>query len=132
MKKRNQHRWYSIGIIFRSTLVSNDVVVVSLFENERKITDSVVPNNDPELVSRLRELSQNKSVHDPIIPILVIACNRISIRSCLEDLVRYRPDSNKFPIIVSQVGEVNLHLQQFFFGKSWKFNPSIGLWSWTN
>ncbi|XP_054738847.1 alpha-1,3-mannosyl-glycoprotein 2-beta-N-acetylglucosaminyltransferase [Anastrepha obliqua] len=39
---------------------------------------------------------------EPVIPILVIACNRISIRKCLDNLVQYRPNADQFPIIVSQ------------------------------
>ncbi|XP_067629634.1 alpha-1,3-mannosyl-glycoprotein 2-beta-N-acetylglucosaminyltransferase [Eurosta solidaginis] len=38
----------------------------------------------------------------PVIPILVIACNRVSIRNCLDNLVQYRPNADQFPIIVSQ------------------------------
>lgn len=40
---------------------------------------------------------------EPVIPILVIACNRVSIRKCLDNLVQYRPNAAQFPIIVSQV-----------------------------
>lgn len=39
----------------------------------------------------------------PIIPILVFACNRISVSKCLDNLVEYRPNRYQFPIIVSQV-----------------------------
>lgn len=39
---------------------------------------------------------------EPVIPILVIACNRVSIRKCLDNLVQYRPNAEQFPIIVSQ------------------------------
>ncbi|KAL3285708.1 hypothetical protein HHI36_000238 [Cryptolaemus montrouzieri] len=36
------------------------------------------------------------------IPVLVFACNRISISKCLDKLILYRPNPDKFPIIVSQ------------------------------
>ncbi|XP_037951453.1 alpha-1,3-mannosyl-glycoprotein 2-beta-N-acetylglucosaminyltransferase-like [Teleopsis dalmanni] len=39
---------------------------------------------------------------EPVIPILVFACNRISISKCLNNLVQYRPSAEQFPIIVSQ------------------------------
>ncbi|EDW61393.1 alpha-1,3-mannosyl-glycoprotein 2-beta-N-acetylglucosaminyltransferase [Drosophila virilis] len=39
---------------------------------------------------------------EPVIPILVFACNRISVVKCLENLVQYRPSIEQFPIIVSQ------------------------------
>lgn len=38
----------------------------------------------------------------PIIPVLVFACNRVSISKCLDNLIKYRPNSEQFPIIVSQ------------------------------
>ncbi|KAJ7985387.1 hypothetical protein DPEC_G00351530 [Dallia pectoralis] len=36
------------------------------------------------------------------IPILVIACNRVSIKRCLDKLIEYRPSPELYPIIVSQ------------------------------
>ncbi|KAM4641170.1 alpha-1,3-mannosyl-glycoprotein 2-beta-N-acetylglucosaminyltransferase isoform 1-T2 [Discoglossus pictus] len=38
----------------------------------------------------------------PVIPILVIACDRPSVRRCLDSLLKYRPSPEQFPIIVSQ------------------------------
>lgn len=38
----------------------------------------------------------------PIIPVLVFACNRVSITKCLDNLIKYRPNAEQFPIIVSQ------------------------------
>uniref|UniRef100_A0A6B2EET9 Alpha-1,3-mannosyl-glycoprotein 2-beta-N-acetylglucosaminyltransferase n=1 Tax=Phlebotomus kandelakii TaxID=1109342 RepID=A0A6B2EET9_9DIPT len=38
----------------------------------------------------------------PIIPVIVFACNRISISNCLDNLIQYRPNKKQFPIIVSQ------------------------------
>ncbi|CAG9134216.1 unnamed protein product [Plutella xylostella] len=38
----------------------------------------------------------------PILPVLVVACNRVTVRRCLEQLVKHRPDPETFPIIVSQ------------------------------
>jgi len=39
---------------------------------------------------------------EPILPIIVFSCNRPSVRRCLDGLLKYRPDPEKFPIIVSQ------------------------------
>lgn len=36
------------------------------------------------------------------LPILVMACNRVSVSRCLDGLLKYRPDPDMFPIIVSQ------------------------------
>lgn len=38
----------------------------------------------------------------PVIPILVIACNRITVRRCLDKLLEHRPSEELHPIIVSQ------------------------------
>ncbi|XP_073845135.1 alpha-1,3-mannosyl-glycoprotein 2-beta-N-acetylglucosaminyltransferase [Musca autumnalis] len=42
------------------------------------------------------------SNNQPVIPVLVFACNRVSISKCLDNLIKYRPSSEQFPIIVSQ------------------------------
>uniref|UniRef100_A0A1A8ISA8 Alpha-1,3-mannosyl-glycoprotein 2-beta-N-acetylglucosaminyltransferase n=1 Tax=Nothobranchius kuhntae TaxID=321403 RepID=A0A1A8ISA8_NOTKU len=38
----------------------------------------------------------------PVIPILVIACNRVTIRRCLDKLLEHRPSTELHPIVVSQ------------------------------
>lgn len=38
----------------------------------------------------------------PVIPVVVFACNRVSISKCLDNLIKYRPNTDQFPIIVSQ------------------------------
>ncbi|CAB1333452.1 unnamed protein product [Coregonus sp. 'balchen'] len=37
-----------------------------------------------------------------VIPILVIACNRVTVKRCLDKLIEYRPSAELYPIIVSQ------------------------------
>ncbi|XP_039747759.1 alpha-1,3-mannosyl-glycoprotein 2-beta-N-acetylglucosaminyltransferase [Pararge aegeria] len=37
-----------------------------------------------------------------VLPILVIACDRVTVKRCLDNLVKFRPDKDTFPIIVSQ------------------------------
>ncbi|XP_014442949.1 alpha-1,3-mannosyl-glycoprotein 2-beta-N-acetylglucosaminyltransferase [Tupaia chinensis] len=37
-----------------------------------------------------------------VIPILVIACDRSTVRRCLDKLLHYRPSAERFPIVVSQ------------------------------
>lgn len=66
--------------------------------------DEMSDATDPQLRNRLKELNVREShFSGPIIPILVLACNRINVSDCLDDLIRYRPNSHQFPIIVSQV-----------------------------
>ncbi|KAM4696493.1 alpha-1,3-mannosyl-glycoprotein 2-beta-N-acetylglucosaminyltransferase isoform 1-T2 [Rhinophrynus dorsalis] len=37
-----------------------------------------------------------------VVPILVVACDRPSVKRCLDSLLKYRPSAEQFPIIVSQ------------------------------
>lgn len=46
-------------------------------------------------------------VNKPVIPVIVFACNRVSVRQNLDALVKYRPSREQFPIIVSQVRAIN-------------------------
>lgn len=38
----------------------------------------------------------------PIIAVLVVSCNRITVERCLDQLIRLRPSKEQFPIVVSQ------------------------------
>ena len=38
----------------------------------------------------------------PIIAVLVLSCNRITVQRCLDQLIKLRPSAEQFPIIVSQ------------------------------
>lgn len=69
-------------------------------------------NEQAILDAHLRKLNNNRdNLNGPIIAVLVFACNRISVRNCLDDLVRYRPNAQQFPIIVSQVKPIfTIHL----------------------
>lgn len=44
-----------------------------------------------------------KDFQGTVIPVLVFACNRVSVSRCLDQLIQYRPNPDQFPIIVSQV-----------------------------
>ena len=46
------------------------------------------------------EMKLHKNNH--VVAVLVIACNRPTVRRCLDQLLKYRPSENQFPIIVSQ------------------------------
>jgi hypothetical protein len=38
----------------------------------------------------------------PVIAVLVFACNRVTVSKCIDQLLKYRPSRERFPIIVSQ------------------------------
>lgn len=69
------------------------------------VPPTTIADRDNELINQLKELNQrpqDATFKGPIIAILVFACNRISVRTCLDDLIRYRKHVDQFPIIVSQ------------------------------
>ncbi|XP_046681955.1 alpha-1,3-mannosyl-glycoprotein 2-beta-N-acetylglucosaminyltransferase-like [Homalodisca vitripennis] len=49
-----------------------------------------------------RKLQQILAHPVAAIAVLVFACNRVTVTRCLDQLIKYRPDSRLFPIIVSQ------------------------------
>jgi len=55
-------------------------------------------NNVKKAADNQNEITADKT----IIPVLVIACNRVKVSRCLDLLLEYRPDPDQFPIIVSQ------------------------------
>ncbi|XP_037130725.1 alpha-1,3-mannosyl-glycoprotein 2-beta-N-acetylglucosaminyltransferase a [Syngnathus acus] len=89
---------------------NNDMVdkvlrVADMLEKELQIQNKIlmqIQNLQP-----VREKWQKKNLnpptpHVPVIPVLVMACNRVTVRRCLDKLIQYRPSSKLFPIIVSQ------------------------------
>lgn len=54
---------------------------------------TIKPSEKPLLVT---------SDNQPVIPVLVFACNRVTVTKCLDNLLEYRPSVEQFPIIVSQ------------------------------
>ncbi|KAM9469480.1 alpha-1,3-mannosyl-glycoprotein 2-beta-N-acetylglucosaminyltransferase a [Clarias gariepinus] len=50
-------------------------------------------------VTNFRSKLQSSGV---VIPILVMACNRVTVKRCLDKLLEHRPSPELFPIIVSQ------------------------------
>lgn len=59
----------------------------------------------PQRLANVSIPSPTPLASDPepmVIPILVVACDRPSVRKCLDSLLKYRPSAEQFPIIVSQ------------------------------
>lgn len=65
-----------------------------------------IPLEEPKFIENLNfyKLPKNnvKGIDGPVIPVLVFACNRVSINKCLDNLIQHRPSIEQFPIIVSQ------------------------------
>lgn len=67
-----------------------------VLELPHDLETSRLPSGPPATV--LTHLANNQ----PVIPVLVFACNRVSVSKCLDNLIKYRPSAEQFPIIVSQ------------------------------
>ncbi|XP_062321295.1 alpha-1,3-mannosyl-glycoprotein 2-beta-N-acetylglucosaminyltransferase a [Osmerus eperlanus] len=74
--------------------------VESELEMQRKILLQI--QSQQSLWETQEENDQKDSPHQVVIPILVIACNRVTIKRCLDKLIEYRPSVELYPIIVSQ------------------------------
>ncbi|XP_037818420.1 alpha-1,3-mannosyl-glycoprotein 2-beta-N-acetylglucosaminyltransferase [Lucilia sericata] len=76
--------------------------------NERQENILEQPNDTETnlVINSQQPVTQPTKTHlsngQPIIPVLVFACNRVSISKCLDNLIKYRPSMEQFPIIVSQ------------------------------
>lgn len=70
-------------------------------------TGSVTELESENHVNNIQIEFEGKYLNDeydkPVIPIIVIACNRVAISRSLKLLIQYRPSKAQFPIIVSQV-----------------------------
>ncbi|XP_023316464.1 alpha-1,3-mannosyl-glycoprotein 2-beta-N-acetylglucosaminyltransferase isoform X2 [Trichogramma pretiosum] len=49
-------------------------------------------------LSTRRRLSNGQ----PVIAVLVLSCNRVTVRRCIDQLLKYRSSAEQFPIVVSQ------------------------------
>ena len=68
------------------------------------ITDQSEQNVDHQYNTiNFKERYLDGDPNRPVIPVIVFACNRVSVSKCLDNLVEYRPNKEQFPIIVSQV-----------------------------
>ncbi|KAK6958771.1 alpha-1 3-mannosyl-glycoprotein 2-beta-N-acetylglucosaminyltransferase, partial [Biomphalaria glabrata] len=81
----------------------------SVLEKKLLSLESLVKHqreSDRDLLHRLRLANPltylPKGNKDSYLPILVLACNRVSVNIALDKLLQYRPSAEKFPIIVSQ------------------------------
>lgn len=77
-----------------------------------KTVDEVLMVTPPRLVMKEQEREVKKMAENEegrtkpspqiIIPILVIACDRVTVKRSLDKLIQYRPSAELYPIIVSQ------------------------------
>lgn len=89
---------------------TNDVVgdvlrMADTFEEELEVQKNIllqIKNHKSLWEPSNREKPKVVTPRQPVIPILVIACNRVTVRRCLDKLLQHRPSAELHPIIVSQ------------------------------
>ncbi|XP_054620183.1 alpha-1,3-mannosyl-glycoprotein 2-beta-N-acetylglucosaminyltransferase b [Dunckerocampus dactyliophorus] len=64
--------------------------------------DALYPSNVIKTVSITNKLATSVASPEVVIPILVIACDRVTVKRSLDKLIQYRPSPELYPIIVSQ------------------------------
>lgn len=86
--------------------VMEDVLrMANAFENElEKQKEILLQIQNHQLLWEPSDKNKPKvtAPHQPVIPILVIACNRVTVKRCLDKLLQHRPSAELHPIIVSQ------------------------------
>uniref|UniRef100_A0A1B6DSW2 Alpha-1,3-mannosyl-glycoprotein 2-beta-N-acetylglucosaminyltransferase n=1 Tax=Clastoptera arizonana TaxID=38151 RepID=A0A1B6DSW2_9HEMI len=95
----------------KTELQTNQILVERLktaiqnqWENSKNLNqnnvDSKEKNSKGSSLTRKTELLF--SHQENAIAVVVFACNRVTVTRCLDSLIKYRPDADLFPIIVTQ------------------------------
>lgn len=86
-------------------MVGDVIRIADAFESELKKQKDILnqilrhrPLWEPVNRTRTKVVTPRR----PVIPILVIACNRVTVRRCVDKLLQLRPAADLHPIIVSQ------------------------------
>lgn len=93
-----------INIIKGKTTTSSAAPVIHE-NNIAQLEESTYSNNQIQFNNKIDFNGKyvNDNVNFPVIPVVVFACNRVSVSRSLDALIKYRPSREQFPIIVSQV-----------------------------
>ncbi|XP_030638228.1 alpha-1,3-mannosyl-glycoprotein 2-beta-N-acetylglucosaminyltransferase a [Chanos chanos] len=93
----------------RGNIAKDMIRMISAFETEleaqRKILLQIKSHRSLWSQQNDGGLNGQSEAEDPsqaVIPVLVIACNRVTVKRCLDKLIEYRPSAELFPIVVSQ------------------------------
>lgn len=92
--------------------IDNSIKEIQLVDGTPN-TNSISSRNN--LTALRPDAKRDANFKGPIIPVLVFACNRVSVRKCLDNLIEYRPNIHQFPIIVSQVSYTPFYFIISFF-----------------
>ena len=90
--------------------IKESLALASQHENPKESLDSVAKpveqtsDQNQRIMSSKKDevLTSTAAANDFVAAVLVIACNRPTVKRCLDLLLKYRPSARQFPIIVSQ------------------------------
>lgn len=91
-----------IDVLQAKQLLSSSSSSIITNENSYSLTEDDVDNNLYNKIDFVEKYVDG-DINRPVIPVLVFACNRVSVAKSLETLISFRPSREQFPIIVSQV-----------------------------
>ncbi|KAK8765421.1 hypothetical protein V5799_031970 [Amblyomma americanum] len=75
---------------------------------ERDVRSQLHSNDEVlDRLKRWKKLIDDARHRQEVITVLVLACNRVSVKRTLDQVVRYLPSQRQFPVIVSQDGYHN-------------------------
>ena len=88
----------------KQRLEEEDPLIDNAFDDDEDQDDAVNNEGNVDNVNDddIEEVDNNVGQSKPIIPVLLFACNRVTVNKALDLLISYRPSKEQFPIIVSQ------------------------------
>lgn len=85
-----------IGISDQYKLNQDMIYKLHRYLDKKKNSKEPIIDNEVEPLFK-------KDFDGTVIPVLVFACNRVSVSRCIDQLIQHRPNPDQFPIIISQV-----------------------------
>jgi alpha-1,3-mannosyl-glycoprotein beta-1,2-N-acetylglucosaminyltransferase len=95
-----------IKVIHSKTTASSSAAPLNQENNLAPLEEDGTNNNIEIQLNNKIEFNGkylDNDVNRPVIPVIVFACNRVSVSQNLDALIKYRPSREQFPIVVSQV-----------------------------
>nr|CAG4638463.1 EOG090X06K9 [Cyclestheria hislopi] len=86
--------------LFEIQEIFSEIGLRTPFVLEKETETNVKQNSKISIVNPAQEPPKKDTITQ--LPVLVFSCNRASVSKCLKGLIKYRPNPDKFPIIVSQ------------------------------
>ncbi|KAF4517851.1 hypothetical protein B566_EDAN011776 [Ephemera danica] len=71
---------------------------------EQRQQEEEVEQNLADADQRIQDLESQGAPQntEPVIAVLVFSCNRVTVTRCLDQLIKFRPSKQQFPIVVTQ------------------------------